>query len=424
MTSLREKFGSLRSFARKFAIKFGSFARKYRNELGLILAIVVVVSVTFVLDPTDAYWLKPGYNAKEILRHASILGIFALGAGIVIIVGGIDLSSGSVIALSGAVCASFIIALVPIDESGNPITKDIASWILLAAFLGTLVVAFMVGSFHAWLVTVLRLPPFIATLASLVGLRSLARVLVQDVNGAFSNNRNTEIYIDDEFFISLGMTWWIPLIIFLVIAFGLWVLMSRTVIGRHLYAVGGNEEAARLSGIRTDRIKWLAYTIGTLTAAVAGILYTCYIGSSTPESQGVGYELNAIAAAVVGGCSLAGGIGSIQGILLGALFLRVVIDAVAKTVKNNPDEFQGLILGMLIVLAVTFNELRASGGFRRKFFSGALGLVNIVVLTILAGTISLVMASENKIFSGVTVASVVLTVLVIRKFFEMRSRTQ
>ena len=395
--------------------------RRHRNELGLLLAVLAVVGMTALMD--DSYVQKPGQNATEILRQTALLGIFSLGAATVIISGGIDLSSGSVIAFSGAICTSIIIALAPLDEFGNPVTTDLNGWILCAAVLGTLVVALLVGSFHAWLITVVGLPPFVATLASLVGLRSLARVLVHDVTAAITTQgRNTQIYVNDATFRGWGSSWWVPLVIFLSLSAAMWVLMSRTVIGRHLYALGGNEEAAKLSGIRTDRLKWLAYCIGTMTAAIAGILYSSYVGMSNPATQGMGYELNAIAAAVVGGASLAGGIGTIPGTMLGALFLRVVIDSVAKTVKTNPDEFQGLIVGALVVLAVAFNGLRDAGGLRRKFFPGGLGTVNIFILSLLGGVITAVMSSNNKLTTGGIVAGVLLVLLGVKKLQETKPR--
>jgi hypothetical protein len=171
-----------------------------------------------------------------------------------------------------------------------------------------------------------------------------------------------------------------------------WVLMNRTVVGRHLYAMGGNEQAARLSGIRTDRLKWLAYCIGAITAAIAGVLYSAEVGSADPQTQGRGYELNAIAASVVGGCSLQGGVGLIPGVMLGVLFLRVVIDAVAKIIKAGSDDYEGLIVGFLVVLAVAFNELRQrTSATRKKFFEGALGMLTIAILCALVGTVLAVM---------------------------------
>ncbi len=394
--------------------------KRYGNELGLLLAVIVVIATTAVAD--DSYVEKPGQNAAELLRQTSLLGIFALGAATVIISGGIDLSSGSVIAFSGAVCTSIIIILAPRDELGNPVTTDLNGWILVAAVGGTLMTALIVGSFHAWLITVVGLPPFVATLASLVGLRSLARVLVQDVTEAVTaQGRTTQIYIYDESFHSWGSDWWIPLIIFLVLSAVIWLLLSRTVVGRHLYALGGNEEAAKLSGIRTENLKWLAYCIGTVTASIAGILNSSYVGMSDPATQGMGYELNAIAAAVVGGSSLAGGIGTVPGVMLGALFLRVVIDSVAKTVKTNPDEFQGLIVGVLVVLAVAFNELRGAGWVKRSFFPGALGTANVFVLALLGGVICAVMASDHKLLTGGVVSSSLLLALGAKKLVEQKS---
>jgi ribose/xylose/arabinose/galactoside ABC-type transport system permease subunit len=396
-----------------------AFAHKYRNELGLAAAVLVVVAVTASLDAS--YRDKPGDNAKEVVRQAALLGIFALGAAVVIISGGIDLSSGAVIAFSGAVFASIVLALAPTDGGGLPNTRNLSPWILAAGVGGTMIAALMIGSFHAWLITVVRLPPFVATLASLVGLRSLARVLVQDVNGALMGSKNSQIYIYDKFFKSWGAQWWIPLVIFLVLCAAMWVLLSRTVVGRHIYALGGNEQAARLSGIRTDRLKWLAYCIGAVASSIAGILFTSYVGMANPANQGLGYELNAIAAAVVGGCSLQGGVGTVPGTILGVLFLRVVIDSVAKTVKTNPDEFQGLIVGVLVVLAVAFNELRTAGLLKKQFFAGALGVVNMLVLTVMAGVITATLWTGNKLAAGAIVASAVLAMLLLKKVLELRS---
>ena len=399
-----------------------SFLRRHRAELGLVIAIIAVIAVTSILDGSHSYLNRPAYNATEILRQTSVLGIFALGATVVIISGGIDLSAGSVMAFSGAICASIILSLAPHNDRGIPITNHLPMWIILVSIAGTLITSLLVGSFHAWLITVVGLPPFVATLASLVGLRSLARVLVQDVNGAFSGQgRNTQIYVDDPVFRALGKEWWIALLVFLTLCAICWLLMSRTVIGRHLYAMGGNEQAARLSGIRTDRLKWLSYCIGSLTAAIAGVLHLAYVSLSNPASAAMGYELNAIAASVVGGCSLAGGVGTIPGTMLGALFLRTVIDSVSKTVKTTPDDFEGLIVGVLVVLAVTFNELRSRGAFKKQFFPGGLGVVSWLILSLLSGIISMTMSTTNKLTTGLAVGGATCLLLGTRLFIERRA---
>lgn len=393
-------------------------ARQHSNELGLLAAVIAVVVVTTIFS--DAYRTKPLQNAEEILRQTSLLGVFALGAAIVIISGGIDLSSGSVIAFSGAICASIMLALAPLDESGAPDTHDLGPAILAAAIAGTLAVGFLVGTLHAWLITVVGLPPFVATLASLVGLRSLARVLVQEVTTVLvPTGRTTQIYIYDETFARLGTTWWIPLGIFLALSALSWLLMSRSVVGRHLYAMGGNEAAARLSGIRTDHLKWLAYALGAMTSSIAGILYMAEVRTAYPAVQGMGYELNAIAAAVVGGCSLQGGVGLIPGTMLGVVFLRAVIDAVAKLVKVGADEYQGIIVGVLVVLAVAFNELRrGGGGTAKQFFPGMLGILAIGILAVMAATLTTMMVGRN---AGLGVLTTVLVILTARRIVESRA---
>jgi ribose/xylose/arabinose/galactoside ABC-type transport system permease subunit len=196
-----------------------------------------------------------------------------------------------------------------------------------------------------------------------------------------------------------------------------WILMARTVVGRHLYAMGGNEAAARLSGIRTDKLKWLAYSIGAVTASIAGILYTAEVGVASPQVQGKGYELNAIAAAVVGGCSLQGGVGTITGTMLGVVFLRVVIDAVAKLVRFGADDYEGIIVGFLVVLAVAFNELRQARGGRKQFFAGALGTMAILILALLSGTMATIMVGRE---AGGVVLVVVLLGLSVVKLLERR----
>lgn len=398
------------------------WAGQYSNELGLLAAILAVIAMTMALS--DAYRDKPLQNLQEILRQTSLLGIFALGAAIVIISGGIDLSSGSVIALSGSVCAAIMLALAPVDDAGNPITSELGTGIFVTAIAGTLAVGFLIGTLHAWLITVVGLPPFVATLASLVGLRSFARVFVQEVTATLTaTGKTTQIYINDAAFSRLGTTWWIPLCIFLGLSLAAWVLMSRTVAGRHLYAMGGNEAAARLSGIRTDHLKWLAYSLGAMTASIAGILYMAEVGTANPQVQGRGYELNAIAAAVVGGCSLQGGVGFIPGVMLGVLFLRMVIDSVAKIVKVGADDYEGIIVGFLVVLAVAFNELRQARGRGKQFFAGALGVAAIGILSLLAGTLSAIMMGRKAGLAVLVGSLVVLSVLAIVERLAAKRRT-
>jgi ribose/xylose/arabinose/galactoside ABC-type transport system permease subunit len=397
------------------------FFHKHRNELGLLAAIAVVIAITATFS--EAYHSAIGLQgtSKLILRESALVGIFALGAAVVIISGGIDLSAGSMIAFSGTLFFGFIILLAPDDlstrwpsnpEKHFPDTEGLPLWIPAAALAGVLFVGFLVGSFHTWLITVIRLPPFIATLASLVGLRSLSRLLIQDMTVIRYGQRQSTVTVADEFLTSISREgWWVPCVIWLVLCVALWLLLSRTVVGRHLYALGGNEEAARLSGIRTDRLKWLAYCIASMTAALAGVLYACYIGTTSPSTDGNGYELKAIAAAVVGGCSLTGGVGTIAGVVLGTFFLSLVVDSVAKLFRSQPDLVEGVIVGMLVVLAVAFNELRAEGGVKKRFFPGTLGILNVVILTVLAGTIVGVTSQTDKFRNTLIAGGIALVLL-------------
>ncbi len=386
-----------------------------RNEIGLAIAIVVVFLVTLVFN--QDYIHEPARNSRDILHQTALLGIFALGSAIVIISGGIDLSSGSVIVISGSVCALVMMVLAPTGEDGLPDATDVGLTVVCLAIAAALLVGLLVGTLHAWLITVIRLPPFVATLASLVGLRSLAKILNQAVTRDLGNQQ-TSVRADDITFEVLK-EWWIALLVFLVLGTLCWILMNRTVIGRHLYALGGNEQAARLCGIRTHQLKWLAYTISSVTASIAGVLYVAKIGVANPSTLAVGYELNAIAAAVVGGCSLQGGVGLIPGVMLGVLFLRVVIDSVAKIIRAGSDDYQGLIVGFLVVLAVAFNEIRQQPrGTAKQLFPGAMGWCTIPVLALLVGMISYVL---NGLTMGMWTAAIVLITLLEIKYLQSRS---
>ncbi len=358
-----------------------------RHEFSLLLAILCVVVITAVLDVQHNYWEHPGASAWELLRQWSMLSLIALGAAVVIIAGGIDLSTGSVIALSGTVCAALLMWLAP-DAMADPNAP--MPWMAAAlAIVGTLGVGFLVGSLHAWLITVVGLPPFIATLATLVGLRSLARAMCDAVTAAATGGvGSTQINVGNLQFRYLANSVIIPAILVLVLSALLWLMLSKTVLGRHLYALGGNEQAARLSGVRTDQRKWVAYCLSAMLSTLSGILYICDQAVAEPQTLGRGYELNAIAAAVVGGCSLQGGVGTVPGTMLGALFLRVVIDGVAKIIDAGADVIEGLIVGVVVVFAVTFTRAGAGHTSRRNLFDGGLGLVTVGNLTLLAGVLA------------------------------------
>jgi ribose/xylose/arabinose/galactoside ABC-type transport system permease subunit len=389
-----------------------------RHEFGLIVAILAVIVLAMVCDAQHNYWYQPGASAVDIAREGSLLGIFALGAAIVIIIGGIDLSSGSVIAFSATICGLLMFALAPEAMQKG---ESLGTPVLAVAILGTLLVGFLIGSLHAWLITVIGLPPFVATLATLVGLRSLARVIMD------SATRSSKINVDDLAFLHLARNVWIPTTIFLVLAVLTWIFLSRTVVGRHMYALGGNEQAAKLSGIRTDRLKWLAYCLSAMLSSLAGVLYFAKVSSADPQTLARGYELNGIAAAVVGGCSLQGGVGTVPGTVLGTLFLRIVVDGIAKVIKVGADLYEGMIVGIVVVIAVAFTQSRQMRSQAKPFFSGALGAVTIVNLALIAGTLAIILGPQlmpgkpvSRMLLGGATAAVVAVVLVATRFYEAR----
>ncbi|MDX1962802.1 MAG: ABC transporter permease [Pirellulales bacterium] len=344
-------------------------------ELKLLLAWIGVIAVTLIADRENLqYWYSFDVCAWEILQDTILLGIFAMGAAIIIIAGGIDLSSGAMIALAATVFACLMKLFDPTGFASNEI--DISPWAFVGAIGGTLVLGLFVGTFHTWLITRVGLPPFVATLATLVGLRSLARGLAK-IDGS------GQVNFSEEWIRQILRSPTVLSATFVCLALVLWILMSRSKLGRQLHALGGNEQAAVLSGIPTDRLKWLAYCLGSLTACVTGIFYLGETSAAKPDIDAVGYELNAIAASVIGGCSLKGGVGTIPGVVLGCLFLSTVIDAIGRIVSDS-KVYEGLIVGIVVVVAVAFSQ---RDRLTRRFFSDSIGWATIPFLAFLAGCV-------------------------------------
>jgi ribose/xylose/arabinose/galactoside ABC-type transport system permease subunit len=397
------------------------------NEMALVVAILVVVAITTTVDSNHSYWNQPGTSFRDIARNVALLGIFALGAAVVIIAGGIDLSAGSVIAFSGTICATTMMLLAP-NEIINmrPVGLGVAACGVAAAIMS----GFLVGTLHAWLITSVRLPPFVATLATLVGLRSFARALCGYITAkTLGGSGNTEINVYGGYFKFIREHVSIYCVVFALLAAFTWLLLSRTVLGRHIFALGGNEQAARLSGIRTDSVKWFAYCFSAVTASIAGVFYVADQSVASPVTQGIGYELNAIAAAVVGGCSLQGGVGTLPGIILGVVFLRVVIDSVAKLIKSGSDIYEGMIVGIVVVIAVTFSQLQQLRTSGRELFPGMMGTIAIPVLSTGIGLITAMTIANvpylkgSDVWLGGAVSLVILLALASVKLAQIQRGT-
>jgi ribose/xylose/arabinose/galactoside ABC-type transport system permease subunit len=310
------------------------------REWTLVLSVGLVVLAILALGQGRVFFSK--FNQTALLRQIALLGVFAVGEAVVVIGGGIDLSVGSVIGFCGMIGAIVMTKLA----AGLPAAKSLPLGVLLLSMVLTLLLGLLIGLFHAVLVTKLKLPPFIATLSTLAGLRSASELVTNSmpVTVSYPNFRA----LSD----GLGPLWF-----FIAAAVAVGVLMRATKLGRGIQALGGNEEATRLSGLVTDRLKFVAYGLSGLLAGLAGLLYASYGGQGDPRT-GVGYELQAIAAAVVGGCSLSGGVGTIPGVVLGVVLLQVVLNGIGLVVKNNSTLWQGIVTGVVVVLAVSLNNWR------------------------------------------------------------------
>ena len=317
-------------------------------EWALVAGILLVLAVIYVLDRDRAFFRD--VNIRSLLHRVALFGVLAVGAAVVIIAGGIDLSTGAVVALSSVVSAKLLTEWLR-TGGGNAPAPSVT---IVALAIGlTLLMGLTIGLLHALMINGLRLPPFIATLATMAGLRSIASILSQ----------NRTINVSFDAYRVLGKEAWVTLSIFACVAVFMSILMGWTVLGRHLFALGGNETAARLSGLRTNRLKAVAYGLAGTLSALGGILFTGYSGQADSR-LGITYELTAITAAVVGGCSLSGGLGSIRGTVLGLLLTQIVLKGTGILVKGiDSTQIEGLVLGSVVLLAVAFNQrFRGSRG--------------------------------------------------------------
>lgn len=303
------------------------------------LLILVALCLVIVASSSRSAFLDPA-NLQNLSRQIALLGIFAIGEAVVVIIGGIDLSVGSVIGFTGMLCARLLAE---------------RAWPWPAAACTALAVGVAIGALHAALIHPLRIPPFVVTLGSLSLLRSLAQLMNNalpiPIFGANLDYQGLD-HLGNGKFLGIPMPVWALIVVLVPME----LMMRRTAIGRHLYALGSNEEATRLSGVPVFRVKIVAYGICGLLASLAGVLYTGYNGQGDPRS-GTGYELNAIAAAVIGGCSLSGGQGSVSGAVLGAGILHVILNGINLIVRRNASLWEGTIVGTVVVLAVLLNVL-------------------------------------------------------------------
>jgi ribose transport system permease protein len=304
-----------------------------RKDMGLLILIIVIGAVVATINPR---FLSP-VNLSNTANLIGLFGIFALGQAFVIISGGIELSVGSIIALLGVVFVDLV-------------AGGVLPW--GAAMIVVIVLGCLMGLAHGMLVTRMGLQPFVVTLCGLLVYRGIARYYTDDATAGFPFGA-TFPWLE---WLVAGRFYGIPhsLVMFAVVAGIMAVVLHRSVYGRRLYAVGKSEEAARYSGIDTQRITVSAYVICCGLTAVAAIFIAMYTRSISPSSHGNFYELYAIAAAVLGGCSLRGGEGSILGVVLGVILLQVLQNLV--NLLGIPSSLNFAVMGSVILIGVLVDQ--------------------------------------------------------------------
>ncbi|UXN61000.1 ABC transporter permease [Phyllobacterium zundukense] len=304
-----------------------------KKDIGLLILIVVVGAVVATINPR---FLLP-INLANTSNLIGLFGILSIGQAFVIITGGIELSVGSLIALLGVLFIDLI-------------ANHGMAWPL--AFMLILVLGGLIGLAHGWLITRLKLQPFVVTLCGLLIYRGIARFYTADGTAGFAFGQNFPTLE----FLTAGRTYGIPnsFIALLIIMGVTWVVLHRSVFGRYLYAIGKNEEAARYSGIRTGRMVMAAYVICGVLTALSAIYFAMYTRSISPASHGNFYELYAIAAAVLGGFSLRGGEGSIVGVILGTILLQELQNLV--NLLGIPSSLNFAVMGGVILIGVLVDQ--------------------------------------------------------------------
>ena len=309
-----------------------SFLRAQLQQ-SLAFATLVVLLIFFSFASNNFFTWS---NISGILLSTAVIGILALGTTFVIITGGIDLSIGTGMTLAAVMTGIFLVNLqLP----------------LLVGVLGGIATGALMGFVNGVNIAILKLPPFIATLAMMLIAQGLALV----ISGV------RPIYFSGvEGFKNIALGTLIPglpnaVLILFVLAIVAYLMLSKTILGRYTFAIGSNEEASRLSGVNTRKWKIMIYTVAGIFTGIAGVVIAARLDSAQPQ-LGVGYELQAIAAVIIGGTSLLGGRGSIMGTLIGALIMSVLINGLR--IMSIQTEWQNVVVGIVILVAVFTDSLR------------------------------------------------------------------
>ncbi|HEY5402089.1 MAG TPA: ABC transporter permease [Pyrinomonadaceae bacterium] len=314
-----------------------------KKELGIFILLVVLCIIVSIKNPNFLLAI----NLQNLARQIGAFGIFSIGLGLVIITGGIELSVGSMMALLGVFMSMML------TEWGVGVVPAIILCILVSMVLSLT---------HGLLITRLNMQPFIVTLCGLLFYRGLARFITNDETKGFG----TVAGLDFLRYVANGNLFGIPMpfVLLILIALVTWVLLHRSVYGRYLFATGRNAEAARYAGINTKRIITAAYVVAGALTAISGIIIAFYTNSVSPANHGNAYELYGIAAAVLGGCSLRGGEGSIVGILIGTALLQVLRNLV--NLLGIPSSLDFAVMGAVILIGVMADQILTERRNRRQ----------------------------------------------------------
>lgn len=304
-----------------------------KENLGIIIALLVLCVLLAVLPATSSSFLST-QNAFNILRQISTNMLIACAMTMVIILGGIDLSVGSIIALSGVIAAGCV------SRYNLPI---------LVALIAGALIGLVIGVFNGFVICRTTIPPFIVTLATMNIARGLAKV--------YTGGSPVRVVTKEWQFVGAGYIGPVPVpvIIMIIVIIITALMMNKTKLGRHIYAVGGNTQAAEFSGIKVAKVKFIVHAYAGLMAGLAGIILASRMYSGQPTA-GEGAEMDAIAAVVVGGTSMAGGSGKIGGTIIGALIIGVLNNGL--NLMNVNSFWQDVVKGVVILLAVFIDYIR------------------------------------------------------------------
>ncbi|MCR9066601.1 MAG: ribose ABC transporter permease [Cytophagales bacterium] len=281
-------------------------------------------------------------NLWNVLRQISVNVCISVGMTLVVLMAGIDLSVGSVLAFSSAVCAGLLKNGIAIPSLDLFIGFTVLGGVLVALLIGL-----MMGLFNGWVITKFSLPPFVATLAMLTIARGATMLYTKGI--PISNLGANFEFIGSGWLLGIPVPVWISILVVLVVVF----ITKKTTFGRYIYAIGGNEKAAFLSGININTIKLAVYGIAGMMAAVGGILVTSRLNSAQPNA-GASYELDSIAAVVIGGTSLSGGVGTVTGTVIGAAIIGVLNNGLV--LLDVSPFWQQVVKGGVILLAVIIDR--------------------------------------------------------------------